>query len=139
MRGFVPWSGRRDLHHIKFSSGVIDALTHMGYHMVHGGTTMSVGIEWCTKLCHGVQCYAEECNGAYLYSTKNDDAQQVVGVFPSKRSPNEDIKHTLGFGIPKFGKRVDHRVNCELPFITLRHCTLTQGIWLLSLNALITS
>jgi len=44
VRGFSPWSGRSNLNHINFSSGVIDALTHMGYHMVHGGMIVSIGI-----------------------------------------------------------------------------------------------
>jgi len=48
VRGVAPWSGRSDLHHIKFSSGVENALTHMGCRMVQSGTTMSIDIQWCT-------------------------------------------------------------------------------------------
>ena len=47
--------------------------------------------------------------------------------------------HTIGFGTLRFGARADHRADCELPFITLQHCTLTQGTWISSLDALIMS
>lgn len=56
-----------------------------------------------------------------------------------ERSPNEGIKHTIGFGTLRFGERVDHKADCELPFITLHHCTLTQGTWISSLDARIMS
>lgn len=72
--GFAPWSGRRDLHRIDFATRVADALAHMTCHMVQGGMVMSVDIQWCMKLCLKVQCYAEECKGAYLRITKHDDA-----------------------------------------------------------------
>jgi len=105
--------------------------------MVQGGTTMSVDIQWFTELCLGVQFYVEECKGVYLCTTEHDDTQQVVGMLPPERSRNGDVKSTIRFGTPRFGERVDHRVDHELPFITLQHCTLTQRTWLLSLDALI--
>jgi len=52
---------------------------------------------------------------------------------------NREVRHTIRFGTSKFGERVDHRVDRELPFITLQHCTLTHETWLLSLDVLITS
>jgi len=102
--GFAPWSGRNNLHHIEFAIGVADALTHMGCHMVQGGTAISIGIQWCTELCLEVQCYAEECRGAYFCTAEHDDAQQVVGVLPPERSPNGDVKHTIKFGTLRFGE-----------------------------------
>ena len=75
----------------------------------------------------------------YLCAVEQDDAQQVVRVLLPKRYLDEGIRHTIGFGTLRFGERVDHRANHELPFITLQHCTLTQGTWISSLDALITS
>ena len=77
------------------------------------------------ELCHRVQCYAKECRGTYLCATEQDDAQQVVRMLPPKRYPNESIKHIVGFGTLRFGEKVDHKVNRELPFITLQQCKLT--------------
>ena len=90
------------------------------------------------ELCHEVQCYAEECRGMYLCSTKHDDTQQVVRVLSLERSLDEDIMHTIGFGTLRFGARLDHRADRELLFITLQHCTLTRGTWISSLDAHIT-
>lgn len=74
-----------------------------------------------------------------MSATKDDDAWQVVEVFPLERSPNEGIRNTIGFGTLRFGEQVDDKVDCELPFFTLQHCTLTQWTCISSLNALIMS
>lgn len=137
--GFAPWSGRSDLHHIEFASGVVDAMTHMGCHMVHGGTIVILGIQWCTELFLRVQCFAKECRGVYLCTTKHDDSQQVVGVLLMDKSPKRDVRCTIRFVTPIFGEQVDHRADRDLSFIILQLCTLAQGTWLLSLDALITS
>jgi len=56
------------------------------------------------KLCLRVQFYEKECKGAYLCTTEHDDAQQVVGVLAPEKYPEGYIKHTIGFGTPKFGE-----------------------------------
>ena len=74
-----------------------------------------------------------------MCAVEQDDAQQVVRVLPPERYLDEGIRHTIGFSTLRFGEWVDHRADRELPFITLQHCTLTQGTWISSLDALITS
>lgn len=90
-------------------------------------------------LCHGVRCYAKECRGTYLCAVDQEDAQQVVRVLLPERYPDEGVKYTIGFGTLIFVERFDHKVDRELPFITLQYCTLTCGTWISSLDALITS
>lgn len=79
----------------------------------------------------------EECRGTYLCATEQEDAQHV-GLFPLERSPDEDVMHTIRFGTPRFGGQVDHRIGREFSFITLQHCTLTQGTSISSLDDLFT-
>lgn len=98
------------------ASRVANAWADMGWPMVHGGMQLSVDIQWCMKLCHGIQGYVVECWGVYLCAAEHDDAQQFIEVFLPERSPDEGIRKSIGFGTLKFGERVDHRVDRELPF-----------------------
>lgn len=116
----LPWQMRRCiLVRGGCTSSVVDEWEHMVLPMVHGGIALSVGVLWGMDFFHRVKCYAEQWMGMYLCVVEHDGAQEVVKVLSLERSPDEGIKHTIGFGTLIFGEQVDHRAESELPFITL--------------------
>jgi len=68
VHGFAPWSGRSELHHIEFSSGVIDAWVHMGPQMIQSDILVGKGIQWCTWICCSVQWAIEEYMDTWWYA-----------------------------------------------------------------------
>jgi len=134
--GVLGQMRRCSSHHGGCTGRVADAWAHMGWAMVHGCMELSVDIQWCMRLCHGVQGYVVECWGVYLCVAEHDDAQQFIEVFFPEISLDEGIRISIGFGTLKFEERVDHRVNCELRFITHQHCTLMSGTLIPFLYAL---
>lgn len=69
-------------------------------------TTCS-GIQFYTEVCHEVQSHTKECRGTWLFAVVYDVAQWDFGAFPQEKSPGRDVRHSIGFDLPRINEDID--------------------------------